>query len=81
MNSSGRFSGRDALDPMNTGLDRKGFVGAVTPRVVLTDIDAEDVGVNQFGLKPWLWAKAQIHAGQVVGKNLGLVLRRRSGFR
>ena len=58
---------------MNAGLDRKSFVGAVAPGITFTNIDAQDILINEFGFETLALGKAQIHAGEVVGKDLGFV--------
>ena len=45
----------------------------MTPGIIFSDGDAEDIGVDQFGLESLALGEAQIHAGEVVGKDLGFV--------
>ncbi len=63
VDSTGRFGLGDALDAVNAALDGKSFVGTVTPRVVLADVDADDVLVDLVEFEALGAGEASVHSG------------------
>ncbi len=73
VDSAGGFGLGDALDAMNSTFDGKSFISAVTPRIVVANVDADNILVDLVEFEALGTGKASVHSGQIVGEVLGFV--------
>ena len=73
VDSTGRFGLGDALDAVNTTFDRKGLIGTMTPRIVLTNVNTDDILVDLVELEALSGGETGVHSSQIIGEVLGFV--------